>query len=394
MLVLHDKDLLTHRTVELLGAKIIPALESPERIIRILDALQNSQHDVQQLSMQCYDTDEERLLQLNAILSSHDPGYIEHLKTAHDAWVAAEFITADESILPECFHFRSRAEFQDHAPVKPKDIYALAGYYAFDMSTGIMKETFNAALASAHLALSGVDVLGQVASQEVKVDKSLPQTRAIPVPALTNAKVLQLSEGTNDVLALCRPPGHHCDTKQAGGYCYINNAVVAVERWLTSHPGHNIGILDIDFHHGNGTQEYFYSRSDVLYVSIHGKDEYPYYTGAEHETGIGEGEGYNFNLPLASKSSVEAYIGKLSVALARLEMFKPDFLVVSLGFDTYRLDPLGGFEIDKDDYVGIAFQIREHLKVMPALILLEGGYVLDDLGKNLLAFLSGWEAAT
>ena len=387
MLVLHDNDTLAHKTIELLGAKIIPALESPERITKILEALEISRHTVVQVSLDAYTTEEKRDKMRRALLKDHDPGYVAHLLTAHQAWVTAGLITQEESILPECFQFSHRGQNQGHPPIKPKDIYALAGYYAFDMSTGIMEDTYRSVVASAHLAFYGVEIAAGADS-----DAKTPFITGVLQFSTSERPNQYRAAGSQDVLALCRPPGHHCDTRRAGGYCYANNAVVAVARFLQGQPGKRVAILDIDYHHGNGTQEYFYDRSDVLYVSIHGQDEYPYYTGAEHETGIGDGEGFNLNLPLPPRSSMDAYMSKLGIALSRIETFAPDFLIISLGFDTYRLDPLGGFDIDTEDYRVIASRIRQRLSGMPALILLEGGYVLEDLGKNLLAFLDGWEA--
>ena len=387
MLVLHDNDTLAHKTIELLGAKIIPALESPERITKILEALKPSRHTVHRVSIDFYTTQEKRDDMRRALLRDHDPGYVTHLVTAHQAWVTAGLITQDESILPECFQFSHRGQNHGLPQIKPKDIYALAGYYAFDMSTGIMKETYRSVVASAHLAFCGVD-------RATGTDNNAkPNFVSGVIHSTTSEESSEMFPAeSRTVIALCRPPGHHCDTKRAGGYCYANNAVVAVGRFLQGRPGKRVAIFDIDYHHGNGTQEYFYDRSDVLYVSIHGQDEYPYYTGTEHETGIGVGEGFNLNLPLPPKSSMEAYMSKLGIALSRIENFASDLLIISLGFDTYRLDPLGGFDIDTEDYTVIASRIRQQLSGMPALILLEGGYVLDDLGKNLLAFLDGWEA--
>ena len=388
MLVLYDKDTLAHKTVELLGSKIIPALESPERITKILKALKHTRHTVYELSIDFNMTEEKKSDMRRALLKDHDPGYVDHLSTAHQAWVTAGLIMQEESILPECFQFSHRGQNQGLPPIKPKDIYALAGYYAFDMSTGIMKDSYRSVVASAHLAFCGVD------PATGGDDKANPYHVTGVIHSSTFTKPSQdYPTEMQDVLALCRPPGHHCDTKRAGGYCYVNNAVVGVSKYQQQRPGKRVAILDIDYHHGNGTQEYFYDRSDVLYVSIHGQDEYPYYTGTERETGIDDGEGFNLNLPLPPKSSIEAYMSKLSIALSRIETFAPDFLILSLGFDTYRLDPLGGFDIDTDDYTLIAGRTRQHLHGIPALILLEGGYVLDDLGKNLLAFLDGWEAA-
>lgn len=193
-------------------------------------------------------------------------------------------------------------------------------------------------------------------------------------------------------LALCRPPGHHCDGRRAGGYCYINNAALAVSTWRSTHPEARIGILDIDFHHGNGTQEIFYADPKVMYVSLHGDDEFPYYTGAEDETGIGEGKGMNINLPLKVGSPIEEYLEKLEHGLRRLVEFKIEFLIVSLGFDTFHSDPLGHFQIHTEDYGTIAKTTRQALQNIPALILLEGGYVIEHLGANMLSFLKGWNS--
>jgi acetoin utilization deacetylase AcuC-like enzyme len=200
------------------------------------------------------------------------------------------------------------------------------------------------------------------------------------------------------VVALCRPPGHHCDTKMAGGYCYVNNVVVAVHalRVLGKRPQGSIfqrvAILDIDFHHGNGTQDYFYGDPDVLYVSIHAEDEYPYYSGFENETGVGQGVGSNINLPLRKDASFGEYKEKLDSAVQTLEAFGPEFLVVSLGFDTFRMDPLGSFDIDTEDYETIARTIHGNpmLSKIKSVILLEGGYVIEKLGENLVSFLKGW----
>ena len=288
------------------------------------------------------------------------------------------------------------------------------------MSTGISAETWTSALASANLAVAGVRAL---------VDEAPSET-----------------EQPSTVLALCRPPGHHCDTARAGGYCYVNNAVVAVEAWRqlqlhyppnptptptprerSSEPSNapppaplpapnskprpqsphksksagRIAILDLDFHHGNGTQEAFYADPRVLYVSIHGADEYPYYTGSASETGAGPGEGMNVNLPLESGSSFAEYGHKLRCGLSRIEEEKGlGLLVICLGFDTYKEDPLGGFGIGTGDYESMAEMVARSVderprrgsgEEVPVLILLEGGYVIEKLGENMLSFLRGWE---
>jgi acetoin utilization deacetylase AcuC-like enzyme len=283
-----------------------------------------------------------------------------------------------ESVLPECFRIPTKLNNSGKTK-EPKDVFARPGYYSFDMSSGISKDTWPSVLASANLAVGAV--------------------KHITIPPVQDG---ERTEKGKTVLALCRPPGHHCNTLMAGGYCYVNNIVVAVDAIRAHHattaaeeknePG--IVILDIDFHHGNGTQDAFYSDSSVLYLSIHGQDEYPYYSGYEDELGEGEGFGFNCNFPLPTGSSFEQYLEKLKQALGELETFRPEYLLVSLGFDTFHLDPIGNFKIETEDYGVMAKTIRgsNGVRALPCAILLEGGYVVDRLGANLLSFLDGWES--
>lgn len=366
MLVLHDPTTLLHQTVELLGAKLQPALECPERLQSILKSLESpeSPHELRKLTVADTGTDKsDRLIQY--LHSTHAKDYLEHLETAHKLWVDQGLIKEDESVLAECFPLQASSGNASRLRQPPKDVFARAGFYAFDMSSGLAKHTWDAILASANLAIEATDILVQTSNAAER-----------------------------SILALCRPPGHHCDTKKTGGYCYVNNAILAVHA-LRSFPASSnntkIAVLDLDFHHGNGTQDYFYESRDTLYVSIHGKDEYPYYTGFEDETGAGNGEGFNVNLPLDVGSSIEEYLEKVDVMVAKTKDFNPNFLVVSLGFDTFMLDPLGKFQIDTEDYATIGKRVRSAINGVPAAILLEGGYVVDRLGINLLSFLKGWE---
>ena len=358
MIILHDPDTLAHETEELLGSRLIPALESPERIREIVSKLSDSKHTLRYVKSPGADSpDLKTLLQL--LLTAHGNDYLEHLKSAFQQWREAGLIEEDGSILPECFLVPNKSGTRTQPP---KDIFAQAGYFAFDMSSGIMKNTYTSILASANLAVQAVDVLH---------------------PGGT----------IKDVLALCRPPGHHCDGRHAGGYCYVNNVAVAVSAWRKHSPDVRVGILDIDFHHGNGTQDIFYSDPNVFYTSIHGEDEFPYYTGSTDETGEGKAIGANLNLPLKTGSSFEMYLEKLEVALSALVKFQAEFLVLSLGFDTFRLDPLGSFQIATADYEVLARWVRKTIASIPAVILLEGGYSIEHLGDNVLSFLKGWESA-
>lgn len=386
MLVLHDPATLEHKTKELLGSKIVDAYESPERIEAILTALATAlHHQVRHvLSKESSQAWQEQVCQI--LQTSHNDDYLFHLKSAYDDWVKEGLIEEDEHVLPECFlipttHSRGRR------PGPPSDPFARAGYYAFDMSSGLSKGSWTSIVASANLAIHAANEL---------VRPDLDDTSRAP-----------------SVLALCRPPGHHCNTYMAGGYCYINNVVVAIdtlrdrigkienarlgaEKAQFAAADAKIAILDVDFHHGNGTQDAYYNSDSVLYLSIHGKGEYPYYSGGEDEIGAGgAGHGFNCNFPLASGSSFQEYKVVLDEALGELAHFKPDYLFISLGFDTFHLDPLGKFDIDTDDYFEMAKAIRSAsgVKNVPCAILLEGGYVIEHLGANMLSFLGGWETA-
>lgn len=365
LVILYDPDCLRHNTVELLGSRLIPALESPARLEAILKTLHLSEHGVR--AAQSGTTKDQKLITrlLSIAAETHGQGYLNHLRTVYDEWLSADLIGKDGHVLPECFTFPTSTGKKLQMP---KDPFARAGYYAFDMSSGIMSDSYDAIVASANLAWEGADMLSGFS---VTTKATEPDT----------------------VFALCRPPGHHCDGQRVGGYCYINNAALAVSTWRLRYPNSRVGILDIDFHHGNGTQEIFFTDPKVMYVSIHGEDEYPYYTGAADEVGMGDGAGFNVNLPLKVGSSIEEYLEKLDQALESLVAYKPEFLIVSLGFDTYHGDPLGSFQIHTEDYKTIAARTRTQIHDIPALILLEGGYVIEHLGANVLSFLEGWKSA-
>lgn len=390
MLALHDPDTLLHTTVELLGAKIISALESPDRIRAIVKALESSHHDLRTVRLS------SNTHELDLIISqTHPKDYTTHLSNVFSAWLDAGYIQPNDSILPECFRFPTPTHPDTSTLSPPKDLFARPGHYAFDMSSGIMLDSYRSILASANLAHVGVKTL------------FTPTSTSSPPP--------------NTVLALTRPPGHHCNGYLAGGYCYINNAAVAISTFYALHPTLDAkpdqsqfqsqppprtAILDIDFHHGNGTQSLFYTSSSTLYVSLHGQDEFPYYTGSPTETGSGAGLGFNLNIPLPSDSSFDTYREKLNVALERIREHDPVFVVVSLGFDTFELDPLGKFAIESGDYGVMAGEIRRGLRRVGArgqegavkgevkvLVVLEGGYVVERLGENLMSWLEGWERA-
>lgn len=208
---------------------------------------------------------------------------------------------------------------------------------------------------------------------------------------LSAAKELLLYQRAT--FALSRPPGHHAGSALAGGYCYLNNAAIAA-RYLQSSSSTaeqglvKIAVLDIDYHHGNGTQEIFYSDPSVLYTSIHAKDDYPYYTGSKEETGYGAGEGFNLNYPLSKGTTDEEYCSVLQAVMEIITKFDPCYLVVSLGVDTYLDDPISDFTLSRKCYTDIGKMIGAVQR--PTLFIMEGGYDLDSIGDNVFSILEGF----
>ncbi|MFQ5399135.1 MAG: histone deacetylase family protein [Anaerolineae bacterium] len=237
---------------------------------------------------------------------------------------------------------------------KPLSLWGLLGYYCFDTSSPIFEHTWDAAYWSAQTALS--------------------------------AAALVAAGGEPMAYALCRPPGHHAATDMFGGFCYLNNAAIAAN-WLVQQ-GHRVAILDLDYHHGNGTQSIFYGRSDVLFCSVHADPlrEYPYYWGYADEFGAGVGKGFNFNFPLPLGVGEAEYFEAVRSALDTIRLYVPDTLVLSLGVDTRDGDPLGRFSLTTDSFARLGRQIGEN--GWPIVVIQEGGYQLDTLGKDIVAFLS------
>jgi acetoin utilization deacetylase AcuC-like enzyme len=205
--------------------------------------------------------------------------------------------------------------------------------------------------------------------------------------ALTGAELVK--NGEKLVYSLCRPPGHHAEHTVMGGYCYFNNAAIAAE-YLSKNK--KVAIIDIDFHHGNGTQQLFYNRNDVFYVSLHADPsvKFPYETGFSNEVGVGDGKGYNKNYPLPLGITNEKYLHTLQKALQVVHAFNPDYVVVSAGFDTYEKDPIGGFLLTIPFYKTIGEQIA--LLKKPILVIQEGGYAVDALGNMAYHLLVGLDS--
>lgn len=234
------------------------------------------------------------------------------------------------------------------------NIWAQLGRHCTDNLTPILADTWDAAYWSAQAALSAARAL---------------------------------TEGAPLVYALCRPPGHHAYHDLYGGYCYLNNAAIAAH-WLTRQ-GHRLAVVDIDYHHGNGTQAIFYDRADVFVCSLHAdpQEEYPYYAGYPEEMGRGAGEGYTLNLPLPLSTRETDYLHGLAWALDAVDGAAPDVLVVSLGFDTLAGDPHGGMGLTPESFRPIGRCLSALGR--PLLLVQEGGYLVDALPAALRALLEG-----
>jgi len=192
--------------------------------------------------------------------------------------------------------------------------------------------------------------------------------------------------------ALCRPPGHHATADMYGGYCFLNNAAIAAQH-LRNQGAARVAILDVDFHHGNGTQDIFYARDDVLFVSLHGDpmDAFPYYLGHADETGSGAGEGFTLNFPMPPKTGFGEWRKALSEGMDRIAGFAPDALIISLGVDTFENDPISFFKLTSNDYLTLGADIAA--AGLPTVFVMEGGYDIEEIGVNTVNTLIGFEKA-
>jgi acetoin utilization deacetylase AcuC-like enzyme len=196
--------------------------------------------------------------------------------------------------------------------------------------------------------------------------------------------------GARAAFALCRPPGHHAASDMYGGYCFLNNAAIAAQMFRDQGAG-RVAVLDVDFHHGNGTQDIFYGRDDVLFCSLHGQpeDAFPHFLGYADETGSGGGEGFTVNYPMPPGTPFAIWGAALDDAIARIASYGPDALVVSLGVDTYKEDPISFFKLDSPDFLTMGDRIAK--LGLPTLFVMEGGYAIDEIGLNTVNVLEGFE---
>ncbi len=321
--------------LELHNGAFVPHAECQNRLTSIQAALNTSQPAVDH--------------GMDPILAVHDKDYVAFLQRAYEDWHSAG---RPGNAIPYVFPIRGRR------PLTLSRIDAELGRYSFDCGTPIAEHTWQAAYGSVQSALSALaDVM----------------------------------DNKSQAFAICRPPGHHSGADYFGGYCYLNNAAIGAQAALTK-GATRVAILDVDYHHGNGTQDIFYERGDVLTISIHAdpKTDYPFYWGHADETGAGQGSGKNLNLPLPRGTGWKDYAPVLDQALNVVQRFDPELLIVPFGADTFDGDPISHFTINTEEFARISSAIRR--LNLPTLITMEGGYAVENLGSNVASFLGGFSA--
>jgi acetoin utilization deacetylase AcuC-like enzyme len=342
-LVASDDHLAHDGLIELLGGREIPCYESPDRATAIRDALLATGRHV------IVDPTEHGLDPIAAVHEMELIDMVEHV------WADAVDAGHDPTrpLIPDTFQlqaYRGAMTLDQLPPGRPDRL----GAYCFDTATPIVEGTARAARAAVDIGLTALD---------------------------------EVLAGAPLAYGLCRPPGHHAGRNLIGGYCFFNTAAICAQA-LTARGAGRVAILDVDFHHGNGTQQIFWERNDVLYVSLHGEPatHYPYYSGFATERGGDAGGDATLNLPLPAGTDGTAYLAALDEALAAVRRFEPDGpLIVSLGFDTHEADPICDFALRTDDYAAIGARIAD--LGLPVVALQEGGYAIEALGPSAVAFL-------
>ena len=318
--------------------RMIPMCENPGRIDMIMaglaeagfaDVVAPAEHD------------------MAPALQVHDPAFVSFLERAYPLWEAefgpGGFATA------YTFGMRGMAQTPNQS------VHSMLSCYTFDVCVPFVAGTWTAIRSALDTALEGVATI---------------------------------KGGQRMVFSVCRPPGHHAARDLAGGYCYMNNAAVAAQAYRDAGAA-RVAILDVDYHHGNGTQSIFYDRSDVLYVSLHARpeDEYPFLMGYAAETGSGAGEGFNLNLLMPRGTAFDAYRPALDHALRRVADYAPDVLILSLGVDSHADDPVGGFRLTTPDFLTLGNAVAA--LGLPTHAVMEGGYAMDALGRNVANAIRG-----
>lgn len=290
---------------------------------------------------------------LAPLLKVHSQGYLTFLKTAFEKWQSIP--NAGPEVLPNTFpYWNAVPGALNRGECRSQNMIARAGFYLGDLAVPVGPKTWDSCLASTHSAIAATDAV---------------------------------LAGDPLSYALCRPSGHHARSDRASGFCYLNNSAIAAERLRTKYA--RVAVLDVDAHHGDGTQAIFYARPDVMTVSIHADPNayYPFFTGYEDERGIGDGDGFNLNIPLQPGAGDDAFAAAMEIAAPAIRAFRAEALVLALGFDGHANDPIGVLRISDKGFrtVGAVVKAME----IPTVAVQEGGYAIADIGGCLSEFLTG-----
>ncbi len=352
MLTIHNPRHASHQgRQEMFRGRLVDCHETPARLDHVLDELRR-----RRLGELRWPTVDEAALD-TALARLHDPRYLAFLASAWDDWVALDPDNARRDALPSVW---PGAEMRSDR--LPSNFAARLGLFAFDAGTPLMAGTWTAARGGAACAIEAAN-------------------------AVANSAAGAARQGA--AFALSRPPGHHAGRATFGGYCFLNNAALAAQQFL-DRGASRVAVLDVDYHHGNGTQAIFEERSDVLTVSVHGDPttEYPFFLGHADERGRGPGLGCNLNLPLPRGTGFDRWREALGHGIAAVRAFGAEALVVALGVDTFEGDPISGFHLKSADY----FEVGRDLAALrlPTVFVFEGGYAVDEIGVNAVNVLEGF----
>lgn len=338
--VLSEQHRLHFPKAELFGGNMVRPFECPERWDYIVEQLRERGYG---------EFVEPGEVDMALVGRVHSPDFVEFLETVWDDWKSKGF---EGDALPTVVPAR---RMQQRAP---RFVDGRLGYYCMAIDSAITGGTWQAARSAAACAIEAA----------------------------------RLAAADGSAFALCRPPGHHAARDLYGGYCYLNNAAIAAETLLVDGAS-RIAILDVDFHHGNGTQDIFYERADVLFVSLHGQpeDAFPHFLGYADETGAGRGEGFTVNYPMPPGTQYAEWGAALDDALKRIANYAPDALVVSLGVDTFENDPISFFKLASTDFTRYGERIGTAR--LPTLFVMEGGYAVAEIGVNTVNVLDGFQGA-
>lgn len=321
----------------------IPTYERVERAERIRDELASDER---------FEFVDPRAHGRAPIENVHARGLIDFLE---NAWPELHATHERDEFVPEVMLHSGLREGMSSSRA-PESATAAFGYWCYETATPLVQGTYGAARASVDVALTAADLV---------------------------------LEGATSAYGLCRPPGHHAARNVFGGFCYFNNAAIVAEH-LVRTTGSRVAILDVDYHHGNGTQQIFYDRDDVTFVSLHGDPAraYPWFAGHADETGSGRGLGHNRNIPLRSEIEDDEYLVALAGACEEIDRIAPDLIVLSLGVDTYWNDPISDFALTESGYERCGELVRSLGR--PTVIVQEGGYDIDAIGRNVRAWLGAF----